>query len=369
MNIGILTLPFNNNYGGYLQAYALMTVVKQMGHAPTLIMRRRNPEPKSLTFRFKFLIKGLLKTLLYRKPTPCIYTAETNFRLRGKKMLQFVGKHMQPQTKFIYSTETLRSECKGKFDAYIVGSDQVWRAIYVPGMVSNMFLDFTEGWNVKRIAYAASFGTDTPEYSPQEKALCGHLIEQFDAISLREPHGMEVFRNFGWKANKPQVVLDPTLLLTKEDYNRILPDENQQAKGHVFCYILDKNDETNKTQSAIVRQLNKPTYEIIDIQKGNSVLPSIETWLTAIRDADFVFTDSFHGAVFSIIFNKPFAVYVNKTRGTIRFEALLAKFGLEKHILSSSTDISELSNIDWTSVNQIIQVCANASKKYITDSI
>ena len=368
MRIGILTVPFNNNYGGYLQSYALMAVLKKMGHEPTLIMRRHNKQLVSPIFRIKFFIKGIIKTIFRCKKHPLIFNTELYFRRRGKDMLSFVDKYIQPQTKYIYSTTELVKECEGKFDAYIVGSDQVWRAIYVPGIVANMYLDFTEGWNVNRIAYAASFGTDTPEYTEDEKILCGKLIKNFDAVSLREYSGLKVLNEFKWKVNNPQVTLDPTMLLTKEDYNQVLPHQNNHAQGKIFCYVLDKSDEAKAAISNIQQQLDKPLYEIADIQKGNSILPSVETWLTAIRDSDFVITDSFHGTVFSIIFNKPFAVYVNKTRGASRFDGLLGQFGLKGHIFYESFD-KKMCDIDWFAVNRLVSEKTKESISFINNSL
>lgn len=369
MKIGILTLPFNNNYGGYLQSYALMTVLKQKGHDPTLIMRRHVKKPFSFVDKVKYFVKGIVKSIIKRKPYPCIYNVENTFWRRGKNMQSFLNTYIQPQTKYIYTTDDLRYECYGKYDAFIVGSDQIWRSIYVPGIVGNMYLDFTKGWNVKRISYAASFGTDSPEYTNEEKSLCGELIAQFDAVSVREESGLNVFRNFNWNVTNPNVVLDPTLLLTKEDYNAILPSINENAKGKIFCYVLDKNNDAQNAIHNIQNKLKKTLYEIADIQKGDSVLPSIETWLTAIRDSDFVITDSFHGTVFSIIFNKPFVVCVNKERGSSRFDTILEQFDLSTKKYSDSTDINDLFNIDWSSINRKIQSRVDESKAFIYKSL
>ena len=350
MKIGILTLPFNNNYGGYLQCYALMTILKRMGHEPTLIMRRHLKPEVSIFFKAKYFLKGIAKTVIKRKYQSPIYDVENNYLQRGKEMLTFVNKYIQPQTIYIYKTSELKSYCYEKFEAYIVGSDQVWRTNYVPGIIGNMFLDFTDEWNVKRIAYAASFGTNKPEYTEREKQICGKLIEKFDAVSVRENSGLEVFRDFGWNVTNKQVVLDPTLLISKEDYNKHLPEENNQVKGKIFCYVLDKSNEAKQIISMVHNQISKNMYEITDIQRGNTVLPSIETWLTSIRDADFIITDSFHGTVFSIIFEKQFVVISNTSRGAARFEDFLGGLGLidriVKDVHSATGQINEI--IDYT---------------------
>lgn len=369
MRIGIITIPFNNNYGGYLQSYALLSILKQMGHDPTIIMRRHNIRPTSVFFRLKFFLKGLLKTLRKVKPYTCIYNVEAAFRQQGYNMLPFAAKYIVPQTKYIYTTDDLRQECNGKFDVYVVGSDQVWRSIYVPGIIGNMFLDFTDGWDVKRIAYAASFGTDTPEYTDAEKITCGELIKKFDAVAVRENSGLKVLKNFQWQVKNPQVVLDPTLLLKKEDYNKILPNDKSPATGKIFCYLLNRSEDAAKSISRIIQQLNKHVYEIVDIQKDGIVLPSIETWLTAIRDADFVITDSFHGTVFSILFNKSFVVYVNRTRGACRFADLLRQFGLENHIIGDDIDLNCVFNTDWAEVNNLVAEKRSQSKLFIYNSL
>lgn len=365
MKIGILTVPFNNNYGGYLQSFALMAVLKQMGHEPTIIMRRHLKHEVSISVKVKYFLRSFAITFIHRKYQSPFYSVENNFRSRGKEMHSFVNKYIQPQTKFLYTTRELRKYGYKKFDAYIVGSDQVWRAKYVPGIVGNMFLDFTEGWDVKRIAYAASFGTNQPEYTEQEIRQCGKYIEKFDAVSVREDSGLKVFNDFGWNVKNPQIVLDPTLLLSKEDYNNLLPNINNQVEGKIFCYVLDKNNESLRTIERVKNQIKRPVFEIMDIQNGDTVLPSIETWLTAIRDAHFVITDSFHGMVFSIIFEKPFVVITNAIRGADRFQSFLHSLGLENHIYKDNTDINVLFDTNWASVNQSICKKVYESKSFI----
>ena len=353
MKIGILTIPFNNNYGGYLQAYALMTVLKNVGHSPTVIMRRQNRRRFALRAKLSFFIKNVFKTVKERRRYPYNLNQETLFKFRGKNMLTFVNRNIQPQTRYLYTTEALHSQCNGSFDAYIVGSDQVWRPVYVKDIVSNFFLDFVSEPYVKRISYGASFGSSTPEYTEVEKKVCGSLLEQFDAVSVRESGALSVFENLGWRVNHPQVVPDPTMLLSKTHYKELIPSVNTKAKGSIFCYVLDKNDANTEIISTIQQRLQKHIYEIADIQKGYAVLPSIETWLSAIRDCDFVITDSYHGTVFSIIFNKPFLVCVNKNRGADRFTSLLETFGLENHTSLVYPDIDD--HFDWAAVNSVLE--------------
>ena len=351
MKIGILTVPFNNNYGGYLQTYALMTALRLYGHTPIVIMRRQNIKIPSLYEKSRFFIHGLIKRLTGKSHAPLLLSAEEWYFKQGKSMHTFVAKYMCSQTRYLYSSSSF-SKLKGKFEAIIVGSDQVWRAIYVPN-VEDFYLDFARTWNIKRIAYAASFGTTTPEYTKTQIESCGKLVSLFDAISLREYSGKEVFDNFGWKSDKIEIVLDPTLLFDKSFYHNLLSDEASETRGKIFCYVLDKTCELTDIVNYVSDNLALEIYEISDIQNYITVLPSVERWLESIRDSEFVITDSFHGTIFSIIFNKPFIVFSNANRGRARFDDLLNLLGIDGRIVTNLSDINNCINnsIDWEVVN------------------
>lgn len=369
MKIGILTLPFNNNYGGYLQAYALMKVLKDMGHDVELIYRKHNKRP--LAFRIKYFVKTLIKCCIGRKHGRLIPDQEKELRDKGVNIMPFVDKNIAPRTMPIYSTNELRKECANKYDAIIVGSDQVWRADAVPGIISNMFLDFAEEYDIKRIAYAASFGIANPVYTEKEKNICRELIEKFDAVSIREESGIHVIKEFKWKAKTPQVVLDPTLLLCMGDYNKFIPNECEDAKSKIFCYVLDNSMELRNVIKDIQKKIGKKIYEISDIQRMDSPIPSMETWLSSIRDADFVVTDSFHGTVFSILFNRPFVVLSNKGRGIDRLITLLNTCGLTDRIAKNAEDAYSIisKKIIWDEVNQRISHNKENSIHYLKTSL
>jgi len=367
MRIGILTVPFNNNYGGYLQAYALMTVLKQLGHEPTLIMRRHN----KITYPFlNFTIKNIIKTLLTGKRYPLKYKAEKSFFIKGQNMITFLNTYIQPQTGYLYSTKELRNVCKDQFDAYIVGSDQIWRALYVPN-IGNYFLDFTKGWNVVRIAYAASFGTNQPEYTIHQKQYCGSLISSFDAISVRENGGVNTIHEFKWKVKNETVTLDPTMLLVKDDYMKLLPVSYSPSLGKIFCYVLDAEEVKESLINKICSLLKKQRFDILKHEHTVKVLPSIEGWLCGIRDADYIITDSFHGTVFSVIFNKPFFVFVNKSRGADRFESLLGDLNLEYRMIDNIDQIQYAcsKNINWEEINEKVKAMKNYSLSFLQKAL
>lgn len=371
MKIGILTLPFNNNYGGYLQSYALMTVLKDEGHIVELIYRRHNRRP--LSVRVKYFIKSLIKIMLGRPHFSIFMDQECDLRRRGINMMSFVDSKIFPKTRPLYSTKELIQECSNKYDVVIVGSDQVWRPEYVPN-VENFFFDFVKLSTTRRIAYAASFGERHPIYTDDQIKECGNLIRNFDFIGLREDSGVEIIKEFEWKVNcSTKVVLDPTMLLPKRHYESLFPPTKNVTR-YLLTYILDESKDADHIVSTATSILNLPEKRIIDStawQQPEYKMPSIESWLAGIRYADFVITDSFHGTVFCIIFNVPFIVYVNSNRGADRFYSLLRRFGLESRIVNSKNScLSAITEqIDWKRVDIILNQEVQSSMHLLLKSI
>lgn len=371
MKIGILTLPFNNNYGGYLQAYALMTVLKILGHDVELIYRKHNKRPLSL--RIKYFLKTLIKCCIGRKHGRLLLDQDKELREKGVNMMPFVDTNISPRTKQLYSTISLRKLCKNRYDAIIVGSDQVWRPDYVP-CIQNFFLDFVQDERIKRISYAASFGERKPKYTEEEIIECGQLIQLFDYVSLREDGGLCIIKDFGWKTKcAPQIVLDPTMLLDKAHYESLFSQKGSYGE-YVCTYLLDDNSVTQDLTEKIVKTLNLPKVSILHEKKWKKStyrMPSIEYWLSRIHDAKFVVTDSFHGTVFCILFNVPFIVYNNKGRGSDRFLTLLGHFGLEDRLVSDVSNIDKLmkSDILWEEINLKIKLKQEESLDYIYSTL
>lgn len=373
MKIGILTLPFNNNYGGYLQAYALMTVLKNMGHQVELIYRRNNRRSKKR--RIKSTIKNLLATFLRKKTISIIPDQEKELRYKGQEMMRFVDKYITPKSKPLYSSAAMYKYIhNGNYDIVIVGSDQVWRPDYGQKHVQDFFLtELRQNCNgrPRLITYAASFGADNPNYTETEKLECGDAFERFSFVSIREQKGLEIISNFKWKYRQtPKVVLDPTFLLKSTHYNALLPFKSSKSQGKIFCYFLDKDVDSYNIQKEVSRITDIETFSIIDTQnwqKRYYIMPSIEDWLSGIRDAEYVLTDSYHGMVFSIIFNKDFIVKCNKSRGSNRFSTVLNEFGLESRLVYDSTNIIDKVNerIDWEVINKRLFQQIDESIKYL----
>lgn len=358
MKIGILTLPFNNNYGGYLQAYALYHTLEKLGHTPEVIYRRANKKTS-----IKRLVKAILGTLRYRDIwwMQYYYDREKMYKWQGQLMKPFVDKYITRCTSPLYSTSDLQKKCqKNKYEAIIVGSDQVWRPEYAPE-IENYFINFIADNNINKIAYAASFGTSTPHYTSTQINKCGELIKKFKAVSIRESSGFDIIKKFKWICTEPKLVLDPTMLLTPEDYLSLCNNNSiDNNTDYAFCYILDNSLIKQELIKNICHHYNTNPNYILGInykRQSKFIYPSIETWITSLNKANIVITDSFHGMVFSIIFNKPFFVFVNKDRGQDRFTSLLSYLDLTDRIITDNS-ISSLTNkksIEWTDVNKKIK--------------
>ena len=368
MKIGIITLPFNTNFGGILQNFALQKVLKDMGHEVVTIEKFKQYK-LPLHKRYLAYTKRIIKKYVLLR------NCEIYFEKCEQERLKIITREIQPFIEHhihMKNYRTFKDIKENEYDAFVVGSDQVWRPIYFRD-IANAYLSFTKGWNVKRIAYAASFGTNEWEYKKEQTEKCKRLISLFDGISVREFQGIELCKKY-FNIDAVQV-LDPTLLLTKEDYIKVFTEENiSQSKGNFLVYILDRTEE----KEAIIREIstskgltpfhvNNPEVENTKTNVFNRIQPSIGQWLRGFYDAEIVFTDSFHACVFAIIFQKPFLVYGNTKRGLSRFSSLLSLFHLEDRMILNINDFKKIQNkdINWEEVNTILKEKQNESLNFL----
>ena len=332
MRIGILTLPLHTNYGGILQAYALQTVLERMGHQVVIIDEPIRQQKTS----FKQIFKRIIKKCIGR-PTTVFWEKYffTSYPTISRNIQTFIDKYLHRLV--VDSPYMLQEE---DFDAIIVGSDQIWRPKYYDH-IENAYLDFAKDWkSLKRIAYAPSFGTNEWEYTADQTKEISNFLKRFDAISVREESGINLCKEH--LDVVPQLVLDPTLLLSKDDYCKLIDKANPKShKGKLLDYVLDDSESISSLISYISGERNIQPFSVNGkpfaegTKAEDCVKPSIESWLRGFRDADFVVTDSFHACAFSMIFNKPFCVVGNKTRGMARFNSLLKIFHQEFRLIEN----------------------------------
>lgn len=371
MKIGILTLPLHTNYGGILQAYALQTVLERMGHEVEVFdTPNRCFLPPIWKLPLSYIKRIVLKCL---GKTDRIFIEQYTNKIQPiilQNIQPFIAKNIH--RKEIRKFSMLQA---GDYNAIVVGSDQVFRKAYFLGWnrqsIENAYLSFTQGWGVKRIAYAASFGTDEWEYSNAETKRCKALLRKFDAVSVREESGVELcLKYFSMDVLH---VLDPTMLLNKEDYSVFFQKADiPKSEGTLLTYILDETEELQELITKVANQKHLAPFSVNNpYEYDNSkpleerIKPSVETWLRGFYDAEFVVTDSFHACVFSIIFRKQFVVVGNKDRGMPRFESLLKTFGLQDRLVDSSTNVANLRDVNYDVVYEKYDVLKKQSISFL----
>lgn len=266
------------------------------------------------------------------------------------------------------------SDLKEKdYDAIVVGSDQVWRPPYY-SQIEGAFLNFSKGWNIRRIAYAPSFGVDNWEYTDEQTEECRRLLRCFDAVSVREESGVTLCRKY--LGRDAEWVLDPTMLLDAKDYAKLFQLAGTlPSKGNLLCYILDESPRTKTLIDNVAESLNLKAFRVnSQVEDYNASLecciqPPVESWIRGFHDAQFVVTDSFHACVFSILFRKQFVVAGNAGRGLSRIKSLLGMLGLESRHVDERTDFRGLGNIDYNKVHDRLKTRKEQSKAFLLNSL
>lgn len=350
--VHILTHPYLGNFGGGLQAYALQQAVTKLGFKSDII-----------EYIPSYIQKAYYRSLfrnIYEVGKACAKLV-LNKEVHNTPYIRFAAvKHFKKNFLTLNDISNVKPD-----DSFIVGSDQVWRAVYARmlGGVSKYFLDFASSEQRQRsFTYAASFGTDEWEGTAVETETCIQLIRDFKSLSVRESTGIQLCKDI-FSRDAIQMP-DPTMLLQANEYSMLIKASRTHIpkQPYIAKYILDENTDIQRIikETAINQKLF--IQNLLPDGKAENIsdrfpIP-IPQWLRYIRDAECVVTDSFHGCVFCIIFNKPFVCLGNETRGNSRFSTLMNTFHLQKRLISNPTtkQLEQLifTNIDWEKVNSIL---------------
>ncbi|WP_412498678.1 polysaccharide pyruvyl transferase family protein [Shewanella indica] len=350
--IGILTQPLHNNYGGLLQAFALQSYLKACGHE-VITIDFQFPKP-SFSLKVRGVLSNLYRKYVLKEDVKYIFPlSEQEANKVSANTRRFRSNYIDV-TEMIDKVSEFHKMDKYEFDAYIVGSDQVWRPIYSPGLEAFYLSFLGDDTTTRRISYAASFGTDNcSEYTDSQIEEFAKLTHKFHALSVREDSGVKLCKDhFGVVAKH---VIDPTMLLNKEDYELVINNSKvPKSPGSLMTYVLDRSEEKLQVIEMVADELSLKPFSVLP--GSDNIYPPVEQWLRGFVDAEYVVTDSFHGVVFSIIFNKPFIAVGNANRGLARFESLLNMFSLKDRLVTGVDDLTkELINrpIDFEVINQI----------------
>lgn len=355
MKIAIITLPLHTNYGGILQAYALQTVLQRMGHDVQHLQPKVEYLPLHPAWQMPFVwVKRLIRKCFLGEWKLPIFEHPHRWMRRYTDV--FIHQHIVMRSLL---DEEWNASLAKDYDVFIVGSDQVWRPCYALP-IARYFLSFLDDTcSNPRIAYAASFGTENCEFSANQILDCSKLLQKFSFVSVREQSGVEICKQlFGVRASH---LLDPTLLLSKDDYLKLIQNQ-KPSKGNLLVYVLDETPDIRLFISQIAASEKLVPFNA-NYSLGNRLgipqLP-IENWLRGFVDAKLIITDSFHACVFAIIFNKPFICLGNDERGMTRFHSLLDLFGLQ-HCLLNEKQLFEIPDINWVQINVQLKKLRNQS--------
>lgn len=342
LRVGILTFHAVSNYGAVLQAYALTRYLQNQGHDVELI----DYQPDYLMRRYQITAKSLLHPISWFK-----WLKAVKFRGFSKKHLKVSSQRFASEVELVAAAD--------RYDVVITGSDQVWNPeIAKPPMVDPaFFLDFVaEG--KPRISYAASFGVGSiaKEFHTEVRKLLGRM----DAIAIREQSGKDIVCGLIGEEVQVEVVPDPTLLLESYDELAVKPN----LDNYVFVYRVQTSGLVERvaraaSESSGARMVKG--FNTIRFWKENAkvVLPDPMGWLGYIKYADVVVTNSFHGTIFSILFQKKFftvSLTGKAAKRNARLLFLLQKLGLEGRFIDEKNleclDQKLDEPIDWKQVQE-----------------
>lgn len=357
MKIGILTYHRTLNYGACLQAVATRIVLEKMGHEVYYVdywpeYHSRSYEPfswsKLLSLNYKIAILYILDTLKY-------------YRYRKIRIQQFdifFSKYIYPYCKS--TTET--------YDVIVYGSDQIWRKQYGLQAYNPIYFGQNDFKTKQHIAYSASMGI--LPFTDEDKQTIRNLVANMNQLAVREQDLKELLESLGF--TDIELTLDPTLLLSSKQWDDIIPTQCPQEDKYVLVYGINVAsfdmimvEDYAKKRGCSVKVLSGTAKSIDTDSLITTAGP--ESFISLIKHAECVFTSSFHGLAFSIIYHKEF--YASFRSNSNRARTLLNSLGIAGRIIEGTKIPSELSPINYNSVEEKLNKRLLISKDYLVRSI
>lgn len=352
-----------SNYGSVLQDYALQTFLRKFGFEPFLIRNDISVSFSRWQFYkeirskkgFRALISYFFKRFFYKFFSMISFHQKKDSR---RNISTFINQNLNP-TKIFKTLDELKSECP-KAELYIAGSDQIWNTYgksydLISPSIKSYLLAFAPKES-KKIACAASFGSSGFDFAFEN--LFKSELKNFDFISCREKSGAEICKKLGFGNATCQP--DPTMLLSCDEYKKIADYELVPKNPYILLYLL--GNDTDFSIGRLKRFAKSRNLDVVyvpanELQKINfykKTYPTVNEWLGLYEKAGFVVTNSFHGTVFSLVFNKPFLT-VKQTGDfssqNARLESLLVDFGLKERFFTGNFE-KLYEPIDFDKVNR-----------------
>lgn len=365
--VGIITQHRVVNYGSVLQTYALQEKIKELGYECEVI--DYYPErftPFGMLKRIKNKGEKFKKSFLIRTAARVIIIP--SYAVRFHIFFKFLNRRINMTSKTYKTEEELERENFG-YDIYCTGSDQVWNYGWNERIEYPYFLAFAPE-TARKISYAASFGKSKLE--PDEISETRRLLERYDDISLRELSGVKIVDELGIKNSVN--VLDPTLLLTGNDWRKISSGKYTSDK-YILIYNLNRNPKIDSYAKELSNkaglEVRYLSYQLHEFYKNGKMFcnPQVEDFLALIDGAQYVITDSFHATAFSLNFNKEFVI-VYPGKYSTRLQSILEILGLTNRVAKNEKDMSIVDfKIDYNRVNELLAAERTRSLTWLKNAL
>lgn len=348
MNCGVVTLYHDNfNYGGLLQAFALQRVITSLGRKAELITFD-NVSASYYQRRLKHFTVRQSVDAISRKIRSFAASGEHRRAVQKRKTAFRQFEQIIPHSDLVSKGEF--PTIARNYDVLIVGSDQVWNPAWWNDI---LLLRDVDGSITKKVSYAASMGCSS--LNPADASELKSALKDFSAISMREPSGAHLVEKVTNRACKATVTLDPTLLLSRNEWLEAIPKQDSYRvpnKPFAFLYLVDK---FHRYTDASIRSCVSAGLQCVVVSYSMEMVSEIDgatylsdctpqEWVHLINEASIVVTDSFHGIAFSANFNKPFWCFrktetLNGSNLDDRQEALLSRLGLASRIVDTDSTL------------------------------
>ncbi len=353
--INILTIHKEPNYGACLQAYALYRKIEELGGHPRMI---------NLSIDYRYHKYSLLNRILI----------PINKWLKGYQHCydiaeKFSKKQCPNQVGNFYTMEGMKSYPWKSEDAFIIGSDQVWNPSITGSLARSYTFSFLNDDVTKIYSYAASFGHISDKEKVAEVLYINDL-SRFKKIGVREQFGKDYLAQYNIQST---VVVDPTLLL--DSYNELL-SKSPECRNEILFLSLSDTKDMNNFVDEVSRQSQAPVRKLFGYlqpdRTTNKKFVKIEDWLYSIASSGLVITDSFHATVFSIIFERPFLVFISAKSKEARISNLLISLGISVDRIirpGEEIDMNALSPIDFLKVKEKLKDLRKKSEEFLKDIV
>lgn len=377
--IGLCCCYKQRNYGSQLQSYATTVEMKNRGIDCEVIQYK-----KKFTIRFMKEIKiwtlfynriFLSETILrYKKRLSLLFHKEIKYQndLRNEKFAQFSRERFQNLSRLCLGHEELK-KLGASYAGVFVGSDQLWSPGGIIGNFHNLMFVPDD---VPKFSYAASFGVS--EIPKNQQKLYKTFLNRLSYVSVRENAGKKIVEEL--TEREAQVVADPVMLLTKEQWDAEIEERKLYDQPYIFAYFLGKSKESREqakklakiTGLKIVTVHHMDTYNKADVGFGDHAPFEVgpEEFLNLIRGAEYICTDSFHGSVFSLIYHKKLLIFkryadTSKTSKNSRIYSVCENLGVTHRIFDGSNVEKIKEEIDYEAVECRMEKMRKESKEYL----